>query len=176
MPCPLAVRKLPAFLLFASLVAGGCASTGGVPRPFPVPGGHQTGTGAPTSLPAGPADGYAISSAALALRGTPYRDGGSTPDGFDCSGFTQYVFSEFGITLPREVREQYAIGRPVETPDIAPGDLIFFSTVASGASHVGIAVGGDRFVHAPSSRGVVRIEQLNSSYWSARFLGARRVE
>ena len=112
---------------------------------------------------------------ALALRGVAYRKGGSDPNGFDCSGFTQYVFGRHGLELPREVRDQYRFGRAVRREKRAAGDLLFFSTVAAGASHVGIAIGGDEFVHAPSSTGVVRVERLTSSYWSRRFVGARRI-
>jgi cell wall-associated NlpC family hydrolase len=95
--------------------------------------------------------------------------------GVDCSGFVQYVFAQHAVALPHAVSEQYRIGRPVPPADLAPGDLIFFTTVAPGASHVGIAIGGDEFVHAPSSRGEVRVERLSASYWSRRFVGARRV-
>jgi len=112
---------------------------------------------------------------ALALLGTPYRNGGSTPDGFDCSGFTQWVFARHGVSLPRETREQYSAGAAVGRDRLVAGDLLFFSTVAPGASHVGIALDTERFVHAPSSKGVVRIEHLSSSYWKRRYLGARRV-
>lgn len=158
-------------------VATGCASTGAVPRPFPTPG---TAPGA-TSKPAGPEqpisrpDGYAIAGAALALRGAPYRNGGADPTGFDCSGFTQYVFGEYGIALPREVRDQFRIGESVDRQPLAPGDLLFFTTTAPGPSHVAIAIGGDQFVHAPSSKGVVRVERLSAAYWSQRYLGARRI-
>ena len=120
-------------------------------------------------------DAYALAGTALSLRGTPYRNGGADPNGFDCSGFTQFVFSRYGLSLPREVREQYRVGTSVKTQDLAPGDILFFSTTAPGPSHVAIAVGGDQFVHAPSSTGVVRVEHLSSSYWSPRFLGARRL-
>lgn len=129
---------------------------------------------APKTGTPGP-DGYALVGTALSLRGAPYRNGGTDPNGFDCSGFTQYVFARFGIALPREVRDQFRAGHPVDAQDLAPGDLIFFSTTDPGASHVGIAVGGDEFVHAPSSTGVVRVEHLGSRYWSPRYLGARRV-
>ena len=112
---------------------------------------------------------------ALRLAGAPYRDGGADPAGFDCSGFTQYVFARHQVALPREVRDQFALGEPVPPGAIEPGDLLFFTTVAPGASHVGIAVDADRFVHAPSSRGVVRIERLSAPYWASRFVGARRV-
>jgi cell wall-associated NlpC family hydrolase len=120
-------------------------------------------------------DGYALVGTALSLRGAPYRNGGADPQGFDCSGFTQYVFAQYGVSLPREVREQFEQGKSVKGgEELAAGDLLFFTTVAPGATHVGIAIGGDQFVHAPSSTGVVRVERLSASYWSARYLGARR--
>jgi cell wall-associated NlpC family hydrolase len=112
---------------------------------------------------------------AMALRGAPYRNGGSDPSGFDCSGFTQYVFAQLGVAIPREVRDQFIMGSSVAPGDLAPGDLVFFNTVAPGASHVGIALGQDEFIHAPSSKGVVRIERLSAVYWSERFVGIRRL-
>jgi cell wall-associated NlpC family hydrolase len=128
------------------------------------------------AVPTAPAlDTYALTGTALTLRGTPYRNGGSDPRGFDCSGFTQYVFAQHGIALPREVKDQWDMGTPVKAEEIAPGDLMFFTTVAAGASHVAIAIGGDEFVHAPSSTGVVRVERVSSSYWAPRFIAARRV-
>lgn len=152
----------------------GVAQPGDVPPPAPLP-----GTIPPAASAAPPAkngvDAYALTGTALALRGAPYRNGGNDPNGFDCSGFTQYVFGQYGVALPREVKEQYAKGRSVKPDDIAAGDLVFFSTVAPGASHVGISLGGDTFVHAPSSTGVVRVERITPGYWSPRFVGARRV-
>ena len=176
-----------------------CASSGGVvytPKPFPVPGSG----GAPAAPSAGPvaaapaippsgtpaapalvppgngvADGYALSGTALSLRGAPYRDGGDNPQGFDCSGFVKYVYEKNGVAMPRQVREQFQIGKKVSRDRLAPGDLVFFSTVAPGASHVGIMIGGDQFVHAPSERGVVRVERLSQDYWASRFIGAKRV-
>jgi cell wall-associated NlpC family hydrolase len=120
-------------------------------------------------------DGYSISSTALSFRGAPYRNGGTDPQGFDCSGFVQYVFAQHGVAMPRDVRNQYGVGADIDTPDLEPGDLVFFTTVAPGASHVGIIVGGDQFVHAPSSTGVVRVEHLSAQYWANRFVGAKRV-
>lgn len=113
---------------------------------------------------------------ALSFRGVPYRNGGSDPSGFDCSGFVQYVFAKVGLLLPREVRDQSRAGRAIRRSDVRPGDLVFFETVSKGPSHVGVAVGDDAFVHAPNSRGVVRVERYSSSYWSRRFIGARRLE
>jgi cell wall-associated NlpC family hydrolase len=167
-------------LVAVAALASACASTGAVPRPFPVPEAGPRSTGEAVAPPANgdgnaSLDTYALTGTALALRGTRYRNGGSDPAGFDCSGFTQYVFGQHGLALPRSVKDQYGIGRPVDPTEIAPGDLIFFSTVAPGPSHVGIALGGDAFVHAPSSTGVVRVERLTVAYWSQRFVGARRL-
>jgi peptidoglycan DL-endopeptidase CwlO len=124
----------------------------------------------------GTANGYALSGTALSLRGAPYRNGGVDPvSGFDCSGFVKYVYQQHGVSMPREVREQFRVGKNVDRDQLEPGDLVFFSTVAPGASHVGIVIGGDQFVHAPSERGVVRVESLSQQYWSTRFIGAKRV-
>ena len=156
-------------------MSAACASTGAVPHPFPTPG----ATAPPAATRAGHvptmADGYAIAGTALTLRGAPYRNGGGEPGGFDCSGFTSYVFAQHGISLPHEVREQFRMGKGVAADRVAAGDLIFFSTVAPGPSHVAIAIGGEEFVHAPSSTGVVRVEHLSAGYWSQRFIGARRI-
>jgi cell wall-associated NlpC family hydrolase len=161
--------------LALALAAGACASTGARPRPFPVPGGETGRVKPPVVNDEARVDGYAVVGTALALRGAPYRNGGSNPDGFDCSGFTQYVFARYGIALPRDVRAQYQIGKTVEPADLAPGDLVFFVTTDPDVSHVAIVVGGDEFVHAPSSSGVVRVEHLSARYWSERYAGARRV-
>jgi cell wall-associated NlpC family hydrolase len=120
-------------------------------------------------------DGYALAGTALALRGTPYRDGGADPTGFDCSGFTQYVFAQYGVSLPRAVRDQFRLGTAVKPEELAAGDLVFFATTDPDASHVAIAIGGDEFVHAPSTSGVVRVERLSSRYWAPRYRGARRL-
>ena len=177
-------------MILAAACSGACASTGYRPKPFPLPGGEaapvqpvpppsapegQAPSSAAPRAAAGGIDGYALAGTALSLRGAPYRDGGADPNGFDCSGFTQYVFSRHGLALPREVREQYRVGKTIGPQDLAPGDILFFTTTDPGPSHVAIAIGGDQFVHAPSSTGVVRVEHLSSSYWSPRYLGARRV-
>ena len=167
-------------LLVVMLLAGaaGCATSGAVPRPFPGAGDPPT---APRGAepPAAPSPAYfdreAVVRTALGFRGVPYRDGGSDPSGFDCSGFVQYVFAQHGLGLPREVREQFRLGEDVDLRRIEPGDLVFFATVTPSASHVGVAIGGDEFVHAPSSRGRVRVERLSGGYWAARLVGVRRV-
>lgn len=107
--------------------------------------------------------------------GRPYRLGGTTPDGFDCSGFVWYVFRAHGIALPRTVASQAGAGWHVDRRGLAPGDLVFFRTSRASFSHVGLALGNDWFIHAPNAQGVVRIESLATSYWSSRYTGARRV-
>lgn len=161
-------------------LSAACASTGGTPHPFPTPasGSKPVASAAPASAPESPRvaiNEYDVVGTALNLRGVPYKNGGTDPGGFDCSGFTQYVFAKYGVSLPREVRDQFNTGTPVDRKTLEPGDLIFFTTTEPGASHVGIAVGGDEFVHAPSTSGVVRVERFSSSYWAARFIGGRRV-
>lgn len=121
------------------------------------------------------ARGDRVASAALDFRGVPYRNGGTDPGGFDCSGLVAYVFGREGIVLPRQTVAQYGAGHAVKLEDVRAGDLLFFSTLSNGPSHVAIALDGGTFVHAPSSRGVVRVERLALPYWSSRFLGARRV-
>ena len=157
------------------LLLTGCASrTGAVPAPFPRPNRGPSNLTTVSSA-ARPPEPYAITSTALGYRGVPFVDGGATPSGFDCSGFTYYVFRQHGVELPRVAADQYRVGTAVDPAAIEPGDLLFFETVAPGASHVALALGRDEFVHAPSERGQVRVEKLTSSYWSRRFLGARRV-
>jgi cell wall-associated NlpC family hydrolase len=161
-----------AALALLSILAAGCA-TGAVPRPFPEPGpaSHGDSRRHPVAIEPGPLVGTALS-----LRGAPYRDGGGDPSGFDCSGFVAYVFAQQGQFVPRTVAEQYQLGAAVARDGILPGDLVFFSTIAPGASHVGIAVSSTEFVHAPSSSGVVRVESLSAGYWASRYVGARRFE
>lgn len=180
-----------------------CATSGAVPRPFPgAPASAPADAEAlrrgkpavPTSAPVGATagepvapikpdlrarrfDGRAVAQFALGFRGVPYRLGGADPGGFDCSGLVQYVFAQYGVSVPRVVEQQYVMGEKIKPSQIKPGDLIFFNTKKRGlsASHVAIAIGPDTFVHAPTSTGVVRVETLGSAYWGARYAGARRV-
>ena len=160
-----------AITLLATAAASGCSTSGAVPRPFPTPR-ARSGSGA---APLGHATvaATALLRTALALQGAPYRNGGADPGGFDCSGFVQYVFSQHGVALPRNVTAQAGAGGTAGA--LRAGDLVFFAIDRSAISHVGIALGADRFVHAPSSRGVVRVELLSSPYWSTRYRAARRV-
>jgi len=106
--------------------------------------------------------------------GVPYVFGGTSPYGFDCSGYVQYVFAQAGISLPRTADVQYECGYAVSTSELIPGDLVFFSTYDYGASHVGIYLGDGNFINASSSQGV-SVASLYSSYWGSCYIGARRV-
>ncbi|KGP75089.1 hydrolase [Desulfosporosinus sp. Tol-M] len=111
---------------------------------------------------------------ALSLQGTPYVYGGTTSRGFDCSGFTKYVLAGSGITLPHSSYAQFSSGAAVSKNDLQPGDLVFFSTYAKGASHVGIYTGGGRFVHASNPSSGIKTSSFSDSFYSSRYLGARR--
>lgn len=107
--------------------------------------------------------------------GVPYRFGGNTPSGFDCSGFIVYVFDQFGIELPRTSAGQFEYGTSVEKSDLQPGDLVFFkNTYKAGISHAGIYVGNNKFISATSSSGV-QIVSLSNTYWGPRYAGAKRL-
>jgi cell wall-associated NlpC family hydrolase len=134
-------------------------------RPADAESGGDPGVGQPTSPLGDELVRYALS-----LVGVPYVWAGSSPDGFDCSGFTQYVFQRLGVSLPRTADAQFAAGRPVSDP--MPGDLVFFQTYDWGASHVGIYLGNGYFVNA--IRPDVHVSSFASSYFRGRYLGARR--
>ncbi|MDU4959786.1 MAG: NlpC/P60 family protein [Sporomusaceae bacterium] len=106
--------------------------------------------------------------------GVPYLFGGTTPAGFDCSGFTRYVYGTAGLALPRAADDQFGVGRAISMNRLQPGDLVFFSTYAPGASHSGIYIGDGSFISATSSRGIA-VDRISSSYWGPRYIGARRV-
>ncbi len=115
---------------------------------------------------------------AFSLIGTPYRWGGTSPDtGFDCSGLIQYVYREAaGVTLPRTTAGLTSMqtDKPSESA-LVPGDLLLFAMNGGRVNHAGIYIGEGRFLHAPSTGGVVRVDELGSSFWQRTFKGARRV-
>jgi len=115
---------------------------------------------------------------ALSLTGVRYKYGGKSPEsGFDCSGFVRYVYQQAGnLTLPHGARAISQLGKTIPKSELEPGDLVFFNTLKSTFSHVGIYLGNNRFIHSPSSGGGVRVEDMQDNYWQKRFNGAQRIE
>jgi cell wall-associated NlpC family hydrolase len=124
----------------------------------------ESPTGAPPSRYGG------VVGIAMQYLGTPYVWGGSSPSGFDCSGFVMYVFSRVGVSLPRTVSTQYAVGVAVSRSELQPGDIVFFN----GLGHDGIYIGGNQFIHSPHTGDVVKISAL-TGYYDSGYVGARRV-
>jgi cell wall-associated NlpC family hydrolase len=129
----------------------------------------------PGQLVVAQGDGSPVLESAAEFLGRPYRFG-SEGLAFDCSGFVRAVFAKIGVELPRSAREQFSEGERVDRDDLEPGDLVFFRTYRRTASHVGIYVGDDKFVHAASRGGQVQVDSLDQAYYARRYLGARRVE
>lgn len=122
-----------------------------------------------------PQEASLLEKAVRAFLGVPYRFGGSSSRGIDCSAFVQRVYGMVSVALPRTTREQYHVGTPVPKEELAVGDLVFFRTYRRDASHVGIYVGDDRFVHASRKDRKVAVSSLSHPYYAKRYLGARRV-
>ncbi len=118
-----------------------------------------------------------VTSYAKTLIGTPYRYGGESPStGFDCSGFVRHVYHHSrGVWLPHRTSDLARVGKPVGASDLRPGDLVFYNTLGPAHSHVGIYLGNDRFIHAPSTGKHVEIVDMSINYWRKRYDGARRV-
>ncbi len=114
---------------------------------------------------------------AMTLIGSHYKYGGNSPEtGIDCSGLVRYVFKEaWGATLPRTSLELSRVGEEVSRDDLQPGDLVFYNTRRRSYSHVGIYLGDNKFIHAPSTGKTVRIDSMDLAYWKSRFNGARRI-
>jgi len=107
---------------------------------------------------------------AMHYLGTPYVWGGASPSGFDCSGFTMYVYAQVGVSLPHNAAAQYGYGSPVSRGDLQPGDLVFFD----GLGHVGLYIGGGQFIHSPHTGDVVKISSI-SGWYASTYVGARRL-
>lgn len=127
-----------------------------------------------TTPTANSSKGAAIVASAQKYMGVPYVWGGEEPTGWDCSGYTQYVMRENGITIPRTAAEQFATGAPVDKANLKVGDMVFFTTYKPGASHVGFYMGDGKFIHASSAAKKVTINSLSESYYAERYIGARR--
>jgi cell wall-associated NlpC family hydrolase len=122
------------------------------------------------------AQGSAAVAYARQFLGIPYLWGGTTPRGFDCSGLVQYVWHHEGVDLPRVADQQFLVGAHVSRAELAPGDLIYFRNSTGYIHHVGMYIGGDRFIHAPHTGDIIKISNLNEPYYAAQFAGGRRVE
>ncbi|CEN92119.1 cell wall hydrolase [[Clostridium] sordellii] len=134
----------------------------------------------PEEKPAPPVNNTNAASAVVNMAysklGSPYVWGAEGPNTFDCSGLTSYVFrNAAGVSLPRTSGSQYGVGTSVSKANLQPGDLVFFSTGGGGISHVGIYVGGGQMIHAPQTGDVVKVSNINSSYWQNAYVGAKRV-
>jgi peptidoglycan DL-endopeptidase CwlO len=138
------------------------------PAPAPAPSNSSGGSSGSSAPP--PATHSSVVSIALQYLGVPYVWGGASPSGFDCSGLTMYAYAKVGVYLPHNAAMQYGMGTPVSRSQLAPGDLVFFN----GLSHVGMYIGGGRFVHAPHTGDVVKISSLSEYWYAATYVGARR--
>ena len=138
------------------------------PAPAPAPSSSSGGSSGSSAPP--PATHSSVVSIALQYLGVPYVWGGASPSGFDCSGLTMYAYAKVGVYLPHNAAMQYGMGTPVSRSQLAPGDLVFFS----GLSHVGMYIGGGRFVHAPHTGAVGTISSLSEYWYAATYVGARR--
>jgi cell wall-associated NlpC family hydrolase len=152
------------------LAASARARIAGEP-PVPATGGVGVSASTPEGSVVAPPNVHGgVVGIAMHYLGVPYVWGGSTPRGFDCSGLVVYVFAQIGVSLPHSSYAMYTMGTPVSLSQLQPGDLVFFT----GASHMGIYIGGGQFIHAPHTGDVVKISSL-SGYYSANFVGGRRI-
>ncbi len=153
---------LTAIVLVLAMTAGGCASE----PAYPV---HRTAVLSRNKLPLPPG-----ASIAAALVGTPYRYGGTSPRGFDCSGLVYYAYRRAGIRVPRTTQAQLRNAYHVPLDQLQPGDLVFFKLDRRPVSHVGIFAGNNRFIHAPSSGKGVSFTAMSDPYWQAHVIAAGR--
>lgn len=160
---------LPAGLcLLVFLLLSGCSGTPTKPTP-------ATGNARYHEPPSSASDPRKLT-IARAMLGKPYRFGGASPRGFDCSGLVYYAFNRAGIDVPRTTTEQYRQSVPITPGKARPGDLVFFKLTAQRVSHVGIYTGNGRFIHAPSRGKPVGYASLANAYWQQRVVGYRRFD
>jgi cell wall-associated NlpC family hydrolase len=155
-----------------ALIAG-CAAQQPAPQPTPAPAPRHD-PAPPPRTEYRPVAGERIADIVLSMVGTPYRFGGTTPRGFDCSGLVFYAYDRVGIAVPRTAADQRRAARSVRPQAMQPGDLLFFDTRWK-AGHVGVYVGDGRFVHAPSSGKRVSVERLDRGYYAGRLEHAGRL-
>ena len=164
-------RTVGGISLLLLLAAAGCASPPKSTLPRPA-----TDTpDMPAAAPVRPAEDGQIVALAREYLGTPYRYGGSTTNGMDCSGLVLRVYKRAGYKLPRTSASQFGVGQRVEREQLQSGDLVFFVNSKGRVNHVGIYAGGDRFIHASTSKRAVRYDSLSSKYFRSRFAGGRRI-
>jgi cell wall-associated NlpC family hydrolase len=162
-------------IVFACLALSACAGTPLPKEATGRPGLDYHALAAEPPKPLSEARQRVIATATQ-LAGTPYRFGGTTPAGFDCTGYLMYVFrTAAGLALPRTSMEQIQAGEPIAPSQLRPADLVYFRIDRKKDLHLGLYLGEGRFIHAPSSGGVVNVQSLETEYWRTRFLGARRV-
>ena len=164
------------------LLVFGCAHKRVTGRPVTEPATTEPDEPSPTapetSVDTGAAVKQGVHVATLAQEqvGRPYRWGGENPSyGFDCSGLVQWCYGSVGVSLPRVVREQRKVGKSITGDRLRPGDLVFFALDGNSTSHVGVYIGGRRFVHAPRAGQPVRVNSLDDSWWRERWKDSRRV-
>jgi len=138
--------------------------------PAPIVSAPSDTAASPTAAAPPPGNYSGVVAIAMRYLGVPYVWGGASPSGFDCSGFTMYVYAQVGVSLPHNAAMQYGYGSPVSMSQLQPGDLVFFS----GLGHEGLYIGGGQFIHAPHTGDVVKISSL-SGYYASSFVGARRL-
>lgn len=162
------------------MAMGGCTTYAPLPpQRSALPPQAQAAVAQPVSppIPAASAHSPELLLHALSMAGFDYRRGGkSVASGFDCSGLVAHVFREaYGMKLPHNARAQSEYGKVIDASQLQAGDLVFFNTLKTPYSHVGIYLGDDRFIHAPKPGAVVRTENMKLAYWRTRFDGARRI-